>query len=231
MQELITIIWEIVVDDNIDTLDIDTSSKKIGSNQDTSIEILKRLVLGDTFFLLHSSVNTNGREITLSQQSVQLLGARHLAHKDDNLIEFQDIKQVIQLSVLFSFSKLAVVKGQTVKGQLCLIVDVNFHGILAELFADRSDLLGQGRREEHDLLFMRRKSEDLLNIPTHVERLKDTITLIEHKVLDSVQLKVLITGQGKDTSRSSHNDVRCVILENLSVSLNIDSSVKDSSLD
>ena len=40
--------------------------------------------------------------------------------------------------------------------------------ILHELFADRSDLLGECRREHHHLFLVGRHPEDFLNVTSHV---------------------------------------------------------------
>ena len=59
MKELITVIGEIVVDNYIDAFNIDTTSKQVCRDQDTGIEVLEALVLGNAFFLFHSGVNTD----------------------------------------------------------------------------------------------------------------------------------------------------------------------------
>jgi hypothetical protein len=74
-----------------------------------------------------------------------------------------------------------------VKGQLGLIVDVDLEGLgvsfvlcrqeslahrLHELFTGGSDLLGEGGGEHHDLLVVGSSSEDLLDVSSHVCRVR-----------------------------------------------------------
>ena len=73
-----------VVDDNVDSLDVDTSSKDIGRDEDSLLKRLELLESVDTkvsgmstmpnspLGLRESRVDADGREVALLQQSVQL---------------------------------------------------------------------------------------------------------------------------------------------------------------
>jgi hypothetical protein len=67
----ISISRSIVVDDNVDTFHIDTTSEDVGSDQDTLLESLELLVSTDTLFLLETRVNSDRREVALSEESVE----------------------------------------------------------------------------------------------------------------------------------------------------------------
>ena len=84
------------------------------------------------------------------------------------LVELQDIKKLEELAVLLVVLQLDVVLLEAVEGELGLVVDVHLHRILHELLAHGSDVLGQGGREHHDLLLVRGRAENLLNVATHV---------------------------------------------------------------
>lgn len=170
MKVLVGIIGEIVVDDNIDTLNIDTTAEQIGRHEDTGIEVLEGLVLGNTLVLLHAGMDADGGEIALGKETVELVGTGDLRDEDDNLVELQNIEEVIQLAVLLALGQLDVVQLQTVKGELGVIVNVDLHGVLAELAADRADLLAQGGGKHHDLLLVGGHAEDLLDVTAHLER-------------------------------------------------------------
>lgn len=81
------------------------------------------------------------------------------------------------------------------------------------------------------LLFVGCQTKDFLNVPTHIQRLEDTIALVQDKMLDSVQFQVLVTGKTKDTTGSSDDNVRAIVLEDFLVLLDRNTSVKDGSLD
>mmetsp|Transcript_23900 Transcript_23900/g.56458 ORF Transcript_23900/g.56458 Transcript_23900/m.56458 type:complete len:273 (+) Transcript_23900:96-914(+) len=194
VQELVTFFREVVVDNDVDTFDIDTTAEQVRRYQDTSVEVLEGLILTDTFLLLHSTVDTDRREVTFSQQTVQFLGTRNFTDEDNDLVELECVKQVVQLTVLVSLVQLGVVQAKTVQGQLGFVVDVDLHRVLTELLTDRPDLLRQCRTEKHDLFLVRCESENFLNVTTHVKRFKDAVAFIEDEVLDTIQLQVLLTG-------------------------------------
>lgn len=176
-------------------------------------------------------MDADGWEVALCQQPVQLIRTSNLGHKDDNLVEFQYIQQIIQLAVLLRLSEFDVVQIQSMKGELGIVIDVNLHGILAEFLANRTDLFTEGSTEHHDLLLMGGHTEDLLDIPTHVKGFKYAIALIEDKVLDVIKLEGLLIRQTKDTSWSSDDNVGTIVLEDITVGLDVHSAVEDGSLD
>ena len=53
--------------------------------------------------------------------------------------------------------------------------------VLHEALGDGAEVLGQRRREHHDLLVMRRLPEDLLDVPPHVQVPDHLVALIENE--------------------------------------------------
>ena len=54
------------------------------------------------------------------------------------------------------------------KGELGLVVNVDFERVLHELLANRSYFLGQSGAKHHDLFLSRCGTENILNISAHV---------------------------------------------------------------
>merc|ERR1719431_2492087 len=102
--------------------------------------------------------------------------------------------------------------AETMQRQLGLVVDVNFHGILHELLADRSDILAECCGEHHDLLLMGSGPEDLLDISPHVKLLQHLVALVKHEMLEVLQGQLLALNQSQDSARSTHNYVGTVVL-------------------
>lgn len=151
VKELIGFVGEIVIDHDIDPLDIDSASKQIRRDQNAGIEILERLVLGNSLGLFHASVDANGRKVALGQETIQFLGTCYFADENDDLVELEGVQQIVELAVLFGLGEFAIIQLQSVQRQFGFVVNVNLHGILAKLFADGSDLFGEGGTEKHDL--------------------------------------------------------------------------------
>jgi len=104
MEKLVAVIRKVIVDNNIDPFNINTTPKQISCDQDSGIEFLEWLLFCDALFLPHSRMNTNGRKVTFRQQSVEFFGTSYLGYEDDDLIEFQDIKEVVEFSIFLCFS-------------------------------------------------------------------------------------------------------------------------------
>lgn len=68
MQVSVRIFWHVIVEDDVDSLDIHTTSKEIRSDKDSLLEILELLVAGQAIFLGHPTVNSDSREILLNEQ-------------------------------------------------------------------------------------------------------------------------------------------------------------------
>ena len=195
VQELVRVVGKVVIDNNIDTLNVDTTSEQVCGNEDASIELLERFVLRDALLLLLSGMNADRRKVALGQQTIQFVSTGDLADEDDDLIKLKRIKQIVELSVFLGLGKLYVVKLQSMESQLGVVVDVNLHRILAKLLAYRTDFLAESGTEHHHLLLMWGHAKDLLHVTTHVKGLKDAIALVQDEVLDVVQLEGLLPGQ------------------------------------
>lgn len=85
-----------VVDDKVDSLDVDTSAEEISGDKEAGAVGLEEVVVLDPFLLFELGVDADGVEQLLPQQFGQLLGAVHSVDEDDHLVEGQGIQQVGQ---------------------------------------------------------------------------------------------------------------------------------------
>lgn len=76
--------------------------------------------------MLKTRVDTDGGEVALLQESVELSSTLNRLDKDADLVEFEIVQQVVELPVLLPLLELEVELLKTVEGQLGLIIDVNF---------------------------------------------------------------------------------------------------------
>mmetsp|Transcript_24460 Transcript_24460/g.43850 ORF Transcript_24460/g.43850 Transcript_24460/m.43850 type:complete len:202 (-) Transcript_24460:944-1549(-) len=73
-------------------------------------------------------------------------------------------------------------------------------------------------------------AENFLDITTHIKRLQDSITLIQNKVLNMIQLECLLPRQSQNTSRGAHHNVRTIILNHIPVGLDGNPTIEYRSL-
>lgn len=108
MQVGIGIGGKIVVDGQVDTLDIDTTTEDISGDADTLVELLEFLVALDARGLLAMSrrvpchrnlpllladtgVDSDTGEVALAQELVELVSTLGALNEDDDLVELQVI--------------------------------------------------------------------------------------------------------------------------------------------
>ncbi|KAH3662352.1 hypothetical protein OGAPHI_005604 [Ogataea philodendri] len=232
VQVLVGLARKIVVDGQVDSLDIDTSSKHVGRDTYSLVVLLEQLVSGDSLLLWNTGVHHDGWEVGVAQQLVQCSGSFGRLDKDDHLVELQRVQQLCKLQVLLLLWQVDVVLLQTVQSELLLVVNVDLQWVLHELLADRSDFLGKRGREHHHLFLEWSGSEHLLDVSSHVDLLKNLVTLVNHKVLHVVESDQLVSHKGVQSTRSTDHNVwtSILILEFLGVLLDVDTSVKHLSL-
>merc|ERR1719328_1028670 len=92
-------------------------------------------------------------------------------------------------------------------------------------------ILAQGSTEHHHLLLVRCGAEDFLNVSSHVKLLQHFVALIKHKMLQILQRQLLALDQSQNTSWSSNNDVRTIVLQNLFIFRNGHATKEHSNLD
>ena len=111
---------QIVVDSQVDTLNVDTTTEDVGGDADSLLKSLELLETLDTakkldnrsatdsdadslpLFLIDTRVYCDGWEVTFSQELVQLGCAVRAPDENDDLVELQIIKQVVEASVLLT---------------------------------------------------------------------------------------------------------------------------------
>lgn len=177
--------------------------------------------------LLQTAVNGDGRKVAVDEQFVERGGARHRLDEDDELVELERVEKVDELAVLGRLLELHVVLLEAVERQLGALVDVDLVRVVHELLADRAHLGRQRRREHHDLLLVRRRLEDALDVAAHVELLEHLVALVEHELLQLRDVEHLLVDERQDAAGRADDDVRLVVLERLDVLVDVDAAVED----
>mmetsp|Transcript_5571 Transcript_5571/g.12646 ORF Transcript_5571/g.12646 Transcript_5571/m.12646 type:complete len:470 (-) Transcript_5571:8-1417(-) len=226
----VAVVRHVVVDDDVDPLNVNPASEQVCGDHDTFLELLELLISHNAVLLIQARVDRNGREIALHQELVQSNRPLHGLHEYDHLVEFQGIKQIVQLTVLLLLRELCVVLQQPVQGELRLLVHPDLMGVLHELFAQRPRVRAHGGAEHHHLLFLRSLNEDLLHILAHVQLVQALVTLIQDKLRQLVQLQVLLPEEAKDPARCANEHVRAATGQHLLVLGNRCASVDDARL-
>ena len=164
MDVVLTVGGEIVVDDQGNLLDIDTTGQKVSGDQDTrraGSELLHNQV---TLSLVHVTVHGGDGEVTGSELVGEPVNLSAGVAEDDGLGDGDGLVQVgksVELPLLLLNSNVELLN--TLKGKLVLL-DQNADRVTHELGGDLKNVLGHGGGEEDDLGGLRKELEDVVDL-------------------------------------------------------------------
>jgi len=161
---VLTVGGEIVVDDQGNLLDIDTTGQKVSGDQDTrrtGSELLHDQV---TLSLVHVTVHGGDGEVTGSELVGEPVNLSAGVAEDDGLGDGDGLVQVgksVELPLLLLNSDVELL--DTLKGKLVLL-NQNADGVTHELGGDLKNVLGHGGGEEDNLGGLRKELEDVVDL-------------------------------------------------------------------
>lgn len=127
MEVGVSFLGHVVVDDEVDSFDVDASAEKIGGNQQSGTVALEKVVVFDSLFLFESGVDADGVEELGLEELSELLSTVDSVDEDDDLVEGEVIQQMGQFFELLGFLDIDKELGQTVEHELTLIdEDIDF---------------------------------------------------------------------------------------------------------
>jgi hypothetical protein len=159
----------IVVDDQIDSFDVNTPREQIRRNDDLLCAFFEFLKVLHSHLLSHFGVNRQTRYFGVLKHLVQILRSINFGSEDDALVVVDFVQQRVQVLELLLLIHFNVELLQTVQSQSLLVVNADYvEGISHELQRRRFHLVTKCGREHHHLLFRFRLKEDLLDVLAHV---------------------------------------------------------------
>lgn len=161
---VLTVGWEIVVDDQGDLLDIDTTGQKIGGDQDTGRARAELLHNQITLALVHVTVHGGHGEVTGGELVSEPVNLSPGVAEDNGLCDGDrliEIREGVELPVLLLDGDVELL--DTFEGKLSLL-DQDTNGVAHELGGDLEHILGHGGRKEDNLGGLRKELEDIVNL-------------------------------------------------------------------
>lgn len=155
---------EIVVDDQGNLLDIDTTGQEIGGDQDTRRAGSELLHDQITLSLVHVTVHGGDSEITGSELVGEPVDLSAGVAEDDGLGDGDGLVQVgegVELPLLLLNGNVELL--DTLQGKLVLL-DQDTDGVTHELGGDLKDVLGHGGGQEDNLGGLGEELEDVVNL-------------------------------------------------------------------
>ena len=155
---------KIVVDDQRNLLDIDTTGQKIGGDKDARRSGTELLHDQITLGLVHISVHGGDGEVTGSELLGEPINLSAGVAEDDGLGDSDslvEIREGIELPLLLLNGNVELL--DTLEGQLGLL-DEDADGVAHELGGDLEDVLGHGGGKEDDLGGPREQLENIVDL-------------------------------------------------------------------
>lgn len=155
---------EIVVDDQGNLLDIDTTGQEISGDQDTGRAGSELLHDQVTLGLVHVTVHGGDSEVTGSELVGEPVDLAAGVAEDDSLGDGDSLVQVregVELPLLLLNSNVELL--DTLQGKLVLL-DKDTDGVAHELGGDLEDVLGHGSGQENDLGGLGQELEDVVDL-------------------------------------------------------------------
>jgi len=144
MKVLVTLTWHIEVNDDVDFLNIDTSSEKISCYHDSELGLLELVVDLKSFWLRHVSVTSNGWETFFADDLSQLLSILLFSCENDDLIEIEVIKKLNKFQDLLVLLQLHIILRKTMQCEFRFLIDKELEWILHVQGADLLCLIREG---------------------------------------------------------------------------------------
>ena len=146
---------EIEVDDDVDGLDVDTTSDKIGTDQVTAVTLTEVVEDAVTVLLLHAGVDVVARVTELGDLAGEEFDTVDGVAEDDGLVDLELVEEGVEAVDLLAFFDEGVELGDTLQGKLVHKVDLV--GLLHVSGGEVLDGEGEGRREEKGLAALERR--------------------------------------------------------------------------
>lgn len=161
---VLTVGWKIVVDDQRDLLDINTTGQKIGGDQNTGRTRSELLHDQITLTLVHISVHGRDSEVTGSELVSEPINLSSGVAEDDGLRDcdgFVQIGKGIQLPILLLNSNVKLL--DTFESEFSLL-DQDTDRVAHELGGDLKNILGHGGGQENDLGGLWQELENIVDL-------------------------------------------------------------------
>lgn len=168
MKVCLGILWEIEVDDNIHSLNVDTTGEKIRADQVAHLPVTKVMEHTVAVLLQHFGVRVEAGVAKFGDFLCQQLHARGAVAEDDGLVDVQSAEQSVETMDLLFFLHESIILGNAAKGELVHEVDLMrvIHVFVLELLDDD----GESGGEQHDLSVFGVELEQLLDSDRKLRR-------------------------------------------------------------
>ena len=206
MQVVLWVVGKVIIDDQRDLLDINTTSKQVGGDEYTTGARSELTHDNITSVLVHVSVSGTDGVVTLTHLVGQPVNLAAGVGKDDALGDGQSLVQVAQ-SVKFPvfLVNINIKLFDAFQGKL-IALDKNTNWLVHKLASDFKSLGGEGSGKDSHLYLGWKELEDVIDLVFETTA-EHFISFIEDKHADRVGLEGATAEHVVDTAGCTDNDM------------------------
>lgn len=207
---VLTVAGQIVVDDQRDLLNVDTTGPDIGGNEDSRVALSEILHDAVTLLLRHLAVHRGDGEVGLTHLVGQPIDLTAGVAEDDGLCDSKSVVKIAEsIKLPFLLLNGDEILLQAFKGQL-ITLDENADWVGHEFCRHVEHIVREGSRDNNNLSGRREVAVDIVDLftETTVEQL---VGFIENEHLDVASAEVATTDHVGDTTGSSRDDVLAIV--------------------
>ena len=130
MQVLVRLRRHVVVNNDVDLLNVNSTAEQISADHDSVMPILKLIVDLDPLGHRHVTEAGTAWEPLLGYKVIQELGALLFAREHDDLVELEVVQQVHQFYILLILGEFYIILLQSALIQLRIVIDVVLERVL-----------------------------------------------------------------------------------------------------
>ena len=206
MDVALQVLGDVVVDDQGNLLDVNTTRQQISGDENTRRTAPKFFQDNITMMLRDVSVGRGDDELTALHLLGQPVDLPPGVAKDDSLGNVDGVVQIAQsLQLVLVNSNVDIELLDTLEGQLSPL-NQNLNGVVHEAFGDFESLLRHGSREETDVNVTRESGEDGVDLVTETTG-QHVIGLVKDENLDGVRAKNIPAQHIVHTTGGTNDDM------------------------
>merc|ERR1719361_470445 len=205
-----SISWQIIIDNQGNLLDIDTTSQQISGNKDTGRSRTEFTHNHVTFFLIHVTVHGGDGKVPGVHFFGEPIDLPARVAKDDGLGDGERLVQVAEGVQLPFFALHADIELTNTFQRQFLLLDQDSNGFPHETGGHLQHIWGHGGRQEDHLDVGVEGAEHVVDLVLETAR-QHLVSLVEHEHLDFIDSEDTARNHVKHTAGRTNDDMNAIV--------------------
>ena len=207
MDVIFTVLRHVVVDDDVDSRDVETAGCDVGGDEDVPLASLELVESAETLGLTHLPVNRDGPETEVARDEGELTRLVARAREDHHRGGGELVEQIVDVAILVLRRHEEIILLQRIHGTV-LGAHLHLDRVAQARALKLGHLAGHRGGEELRASLARDHLEDLVNLLLEVE-VEQPVRLVEAEHLKLLEAEALGVGEVvNDATGGADDDVR-----------------------